>query len=185
MPSSTRQVVAVIARWLFAARIEPAIQVQISVTPLTEMTNSEPRTGADIVRLARSWIGTPYHHQASVKGVGADCLGLVRGVWRELYGQEAETPPAYTRDWAEATGRETMLAAARRHLIEIAPGDARPGDVLMFRLRAGTAAKHAGLLATPTTMIHAMEGCAIAEVPLGRWWRRHIAAAFAFPGRED
>ena len=35
-----------------------------------------------IVRLARSWIGTPYHHQASVRGVGTDCIGLVRGVWR-------------------------------------------------------------------------------------------------------
>ena len=28
------------------------------------------------------WIGTPYRHQASLKGVGCDCLGLVRGVWR-------------------------------------------------------------------------------------------------------
>ena len=43
---------------------------------------------ARIVATARSWLGTPYHHQASLRGVGCDCLGLVRGVWRELYGDE-------------------------------------------------------------------------------------------------
>ena len=51
---------------------------------------------------------------ASADGVGCDCLGLVRGVWRELYGAEPKPVPAYTRDWAEATGAETLLAAARR-----------------------------------------------------------------------
>ncbi len=43
---------------------------------------------ATIVRRARGWLGTPYHHQASVKGVGCDCLGLIRGLWRELCGPE-------------------------------------------------------------------------------------------------
>ena len=36
-----------------------------------------------IVDLARGWIGTPYLHQASCRGIGCDCLGLVRGVWRD------------------------------------------------------------------------------------------------------
>ena len=46
-----------------------------------------------IVRCARGWLGTPYHHQASVKGVGCDCLGLIRGLWRELCGPEPEKMP--------------------------------------------------------------------------------------------
>jgi NlpC/P60 family putative phage cell wall peptidase len=138
----------------------------------------------EVVRLARGWIGTPYHHQASAKGVGGDCLGLVRGVWRELYCAEAELPPGYSRDWGEASGRETLLEAARRHLVEIGPGEARPGDVVIFRMRAGLIAKHAGVLATPTTLIHAMEGAPAAEVSLGPWWRRRIAAAFSFPGTQ-
>lgn len=136
---------------------------------------------ASIVAAARGWIGTPYHHQASVRGVGADCLGLVRGVWRELYGNDAETPPPYSRDWAEAGGEETMLAAAARHLRPIAAGAARAGDVLVFRLRPGTVAKHAAILASETTMIHAMEGGSACEVPLSSWWRRRIAGAFQFP----
>ena len=139
----------------------------------------------DIVRAARGWLGTPYHHQASERGVGADCLGLVRGVWAELYGSHAELPPAYTRDWAEATGEETLLAAAGRHLVPLRVGDAREGDVLVFRLRAGLVAKHAAVLATPSTFIHAMEGGPACEVPLGAWWRRRVAGAFSFPGVTD
>jgi NlpC/P60 family putative phage cell wall peptidase len=139
-------------------------------------------TADEVVRLARSWIGTPYHHQASVRGIGADCLGLVRGVWRELYGADVEAPPPYTRDWAEASGRETMLDAAARHLSPIAPADAQAGDVLIFRLRAGAIAKHAAILTGGSTMIHAVEGSAAAEVALSPWWRRRIAGAFRFPG---
>src|SRR5688572_13839248 len=113
-------------------------------------------SAGDIVRVARGWLGTPYHHQASVRGVGADCLGLVRGVWREVYGNDVETPPPYSRDWAEAGGIETMLAAAARHLTAIAVADAKAGDVLIFRLRAGTVAKHAAIFSSESTMIHAI-----------------------------
>jgi NlpC/P60 family putative phage cell wall peptidase len=138
-------------------------------------------TADEVVRIARGWIGTPYHHQASARGVGTDCLGLVRGVWHELYGREAEAPPPYSRDWAEAGGRETMLEAACRHLVPIAPASAGAGDVLVFRLRAGTVAKHAGILTGSTAMIHATEGAPAAEVALTPWWRRRIAGAFRFP----
>src|SRR5690606_10394391 len=72
---------------------------------------------------ALSWVGTPYRHQASTKGLGCDCLGLVRGVWRALYGEEPETPGPYAPDWAEAGGTDRLLDAARRHCREIAPAD--------------------------------------------------------------
>jgi NlpC/P60 family putative phage cell wall peptidase len=134
-----------------------------------------------IVAHARAWVGTPYHHQASRMGVGTDCLGLVRGIFRALYGHEAQSIPGYARDWAEGAGEETMLAAARRHLVEIAPATATAGDVVIFRYRQRYVAKHAAILAGPT-LIHAIEGAPVCEVPLTRWWRRRIAGAFAFPG---
>ncbi len=134
-----------------------------------------------IVALAREWLGTPYHHQASLRGVGTDCVGLVRGIWRDLHGAEAQALPAYTRDWAEGSGRETLLEAARRHLVEIAPFDAQPGDVLVFRWRRNTLAKHCAILSKPIAMIHALEGAPVSEVALTPWWRRHLAGAFAFP----
>jgi NlpC/P60 family putative phage cell wall peptidase len=138
-----------------------------------------------IVAIARSWRGTPYHHQASRRGVGSDCLGLVRGVWRDLYGREAETPPPYSPDWAEASGNETLLAAAARHMTRIDPALAREGDLLLFRYRAVTPAKHVGILTTPRRLIHATAGLPVSEFNLTPWWTRRISAAFAFPGVED
>lgn len=134
-----------------------------------------------IVTAARAWIGTPYHHQASVRGAGCDCLGLVRGVYRDVTGLDPETPPAYSRDWAEARGLETMLDAAARHLNPVALAEAAPGNILIFRLRVDTVAKHAAILATPQTMIHAIEGVCACEVSFGPWWRRRLAAVFEFP----
>lgn len=148
------------------------------------MTKPDLRRAA-IVAAARGWIGTPYCHQASLRGVGTDCLGLLRGVWREVMGAEPETPPAYRPGWAEEGGREAMAEAARRHLVEIPPADYREGDVLLFRWRPHLPAKHAGLASGRGFMIHAQEEAAVSEIALSGWWRRHLSHAFRFPGTED
>jgi len=139
--------------------------------------------GSDlIVAEARSWIGTPYRHQASLKGVGCDCLGLVRGVWRAFHGAEPEAMPAYSRDWAEAARRETLAEAGARHLVAVAREAMQPGDVLLFRWRAGLVAKHAAILTSDAAMVHAHDGAAVAEVAFAPWWRRRVAFVFRFPG---
>ncbi|MCA8900291.1 MAG: C40 family peptidase [Hyphomonas sp.] len=136
---------------------------------------------AGIVAAARSWIGTPYRHQASLKGAGCDCLGLVRGVWRDCVGPEPEAAPAYSPDWAETSGGDLLLAAARRHLVEIAPGAARGGDVLVFRMAAGVPAKHCGIATDEDGVVHAYWGRSVVETRLVPWWQRRIVAAFRFP----
>jgi NlpC/P60 family putative phage cell wall peptidase len=136
---------------------------------------------AHIIAEARAWIGTPYQHQASLKGVGCDCLGLIRGVWRALYGEEPERAPPYARDWAEVATNEPLAEAGLRHLMPVAANAFAPGDVLLFRWRAGMVAKHAAIVTASDTMIHAHDGAAVAEVALAPWWRRRIAYAFAFP----
>jgi NlpC/P60 family putative phage cell wall peptidase len=139
-------------------------------------------TTSDIIAEARSWIGTPYRHQASLKGVGCDCLGLVRGVWRAVAGAEPEPVPAYAPDWAEASGLEAFALAARRHLVEIGCADFAPGDVLLFRWRENFPAKHAAIATEAGLMVHAHDGAAVAEVAIAPWWRRRLAYAFRFPG---
>ena len=144
--------------------------------------------GQRVVALARAWVGTPYCHGASTWGAGADCLGLLRGIWRSLYGREPEAVPPYTPDWAETTREERLWSAARRHLDEIAPQEARPGDVLLFRMRAAGPAKHLGILAADAagaqTVVHAYSGVGVVESPLGEAWRRRVAAAFRFRGED-
>lgn len=136
----------------------------------------------DIVAAARGWIGTPYLHQASLKGVGTDCLGLVRGVWREVMGAEPEAAPAYGPGWAEMGGAEALAEAARRHMAEIPCTEYRAGDVLLFRWRPHLPAKHAGIAVSGTAMVHAQEQAAVTEVALSGWWLRHLAFVFRFPG---
>ena len=138
-----------------------------------------------IVAEARAWIGTRYRHQASVKGVGCDCLGLVRGVWRACIGDEPELPPPYAADWAEARGEEALAEAALRHLIPVARDAFAGGDVLLFRWRAGYVAKHVAIATADGSMIHAHDGAAVCEVALAPWWRRRLAYAFRFPGVLD
>jgi NlpC/P60 family putative phage cell wall peptidase len=139
-------------------------------------------TRAAIVMEARSWIGTRYRHQGSLKGVGCDCLGLVRGVWRNCIGDEPELPPPYAPDWAEAHGEETLARAAMRHLVKVESDHIGAGDVLLFRWREGFVAKHAAIASGEGTMIHAHDGAAVCEVALSPWWRRRLAYAFRFPG---
>ncbi len=134
-----------------------------------------------ILEIARSWIGTPYVHQAALKGAGCDCLGLIRGVYTELYRTDPETPPAYSPDWAEETGIEAMRDAARRHLLEIAPENAKPGDVVLFRMKATAPAKHAAILSTDSQIIHAYQGHAVAETAIPPGWERRMAYAFTWP----
>lgn len=140
--------------------------------------------GAAVVAEARRWIGTPYVHAASLHGVGCDCLGLVRGVWRALYGAEPEAPPAYAPDWAEATGRETLRDTAARHMAAVPLGDVAAGDLLLFRWRDGMPAKHCGIATGAGRMVHAHDGARVAEVDLGIW-RRRLAHAFRFPPRGE
>lgn len=140
--------------------------------------------GAQVVAHARGWIGTPYLHQASTRGAGTDCLGLLRGVWRELIGCEPEAVPAYTPDWSEPSGREELLRAARNWLIEKSDPSEGAGDVLLFRMRPGSVAKHLGIQAQTgavASFIHAYTGHGVVETPLSHPWRRKIVARFQFP----
>ncbi|MCI4661430.1 MAG: NlpC/P60 family protein [Neomegalonema sp.] len=134
------------------------------------------------VEIARGWLGTPYLHQASLRGKGCDCLGLLRGVYAELYDRPAPKPPAYSPLWAEAQGRETLFEAAQQYMTQIALDEALPGDVLLFRMRQRSPAKHCAIMSAGTIrhgeMIHAYHGKCVLESAVMR------GAAYAFRWRE-
>lgn len=142
-------------------------------------------SGEAALARARAWIGTPYVHQAAIRGEGCDCLGLVRGVWREVYGTEPGPVPPYTPDWSECEGREALFEAAARHLVSVGSGEPdMPGMALLFRLRERGIAKHLGILArtgADATFVHAYTGHGVLESPLSLPWRRRIVARFSFP----
>jgi NlpC/P60 family putative phage cell wall peptidase len=174
----------------------PAVPLTLHPSPPVGERESQ------IVRIARSWLGTPYVHQASLKGVGCDCLGLLRGIWRELYGEEPEEIPPYSLDWAEATGAETLYTALERHCREVTPEQIAAGDIALFRMLPRGPAKHCGFVASKDltspnagrserealrvggalTLIHSRQNKRVSEEPLSAFWRDRLAFAFRLRG---
>lgn len=142
-------------------------------------------TRSEIVNIARAWIGTPYRDQASLKGVGCDCLGLLRGVYRELYYLEddPEQVPAYQTTWYDHSKEDELLNAAKRHLVEIPL--LLPGSVVVFRMKSTVSAKHCAIITDYDTMVHAYSHKKVFEVSMGDWWKRKIVGTFDFPGVTD
>lgn len=137
------------------------------------------------VEIARTWIGTPYVHQASCNQVGTDCLGLLRGIWRTLIGPEPRRIGAYSPGWAEANPNEDLLTGLDRHLLRIKPAEALAGDVLVFRMLQRGPAKHLAILSCDSSsgasIIHAYTGLAVCETSFTSAWQRRLAAAYRLP----
>ena len=134
----------------------------------------------DIVDAARRWIGTPYRHQAATLGAGCDCLGLVRGVWRDIHGDEPMALPAYRADWRDARHAGELLVAAET-MLRRAENGPRAGQVILFRLGRTPAPKHCGIALSADRFIHAQERLGVIEANLGDGWRRRIAGLYDFP----
>ncbi|MEP5730941.1 MAG: NlpC/P60 family protein [Sulfitobacter sp.] len=144
-------------------------------------------SGEQICSIAREWIGTPYVHQSATLGAGCDCLGLLRGIWREVIGQEPEAVPAYSMDWSEPRRQERLWEAAQRHLLPKPLENAASGDVILFRMRERGVAKHLGIqgrVGQEASFIHAYTGHGVVESPLSQPWQRRIVARFEFPKGE-
>lgn len=145
-------------------------------------------TRLEIVAAARGWIGTPYVHQASLRGAGADCLGLLRGVWRELYGCEPGSVPSYTQDWGEPQGDEVLWQALSARMAVKHVDDESEGDVILFRMRERGIAKHIGIqtrVGALARFVHAYSGHGVLETSLSAPWQRRIVARFAFADLQE
>lgn len=128
----------------------------------------------DPVTAARGWLGTPFVHRASCRGAGADCLGLLRGLWRECLGAEPAPVPPYGPEGGDPG------PALARHL---RPGTGRPGDILLFRITPGRAPGHLGIASAggaAPAFIHAWSGLGVVETRLCGPWSRRLVARFDF-----
>ena len=139
-----------------------------------------------VVDIARTWIGTPYVHQAATRGAGCDCLGLLRGVWAQLNDAPMIAVPPYSPDWSEPQGDEVLWRGVADRLTGKDITHAAAGDVLLFRMRQGAVAKHVGLQADvgpQPTFIHAYQGHGVLENAFSHPWQRRLVARFAVPVR--
>lgn len=133
---------------------------------------------ADVLEVARLWVGTPYVLGAALRGAGCDCVGLVRGVWSEYTGRPLPAAPPWRADWANDRARP-LVAAARQYLVPKDPQEAGPGDVVVLRVQ-GTREAHCGILEDGDQLIHAMEAVGVVRVPFATY-RPAVAYAASFP----
>lgn len=132
------------------------------------------------VAAARVFLGTPYRHQASTPGAGCDCLGLLRGVWRALYGKEPMAMPPYRAEMRDPLNAGALRQAAETWLVA-EHGPMAAGQVVLFRLGGMVEAKHCGILVGPERFIHAQERLGVVEANLTQAWARRVSGRFRFP----
>lgn len=108
---------------------------------------------AAVLEEARSWIGTPFHHAARVKGAGVDCLMLLAEVYERagVVPQRVE-PGFYVPDWHMHKDAERFTEGLTAHArpIEGPPG---PGDIALFRF--GRTFSHGAIVVEWPRLIHA------------------------------
>lgn len=139
-------------------------------------------TGREVTKAAQLWLATPYKHQASLKHVGCDCLGLLRGVWRDLYGHEPEMAPPYAPRWNEATKTDLLADMAGKYFTP-KPNDApiKMGDILLFKYRMHLPSRHLAIALSAEVFIHAYVGRGVVENSFSAWWKRHLSGHYAWP----
>jgi len=137
-------------------------------------------TRSQIIEEARTYLGTPFHHQGRLKGVGVDCIGLLTGVAQGLNITHHDLT-GYSR---HPDGVTLLRELNKAGLVPIE--EAKPGDVLVFWMTRPYLPCHAGILTEQDTVIHTWTTIGfVTEHPFDDAWRARVAAVFAFPGVTD
>ena len=134
-----------------------------------------------LVAAARGWLGTPFHHQASVRQVGCDCVGLIRGVAAELGMSQGTTEEARYQGYSRSPDSRLMLRGLVESLVPMKDGleATLPGDVLFFRI--DDAPQHLAFR-TEVGMLHAYaRKRRVVEQVIDDYWQRRFVSALV-PG---
>jgi NlpC/P60 family putative phage cell wall peptidase len=138
---------------------------------------------SEIIEEARTWIGTKWQHQAAIKKVACDCVGLIRGVGQK-WGLEVESEDLrYSR--RPYHDEEKLYEICKKYLTEIAIEDAQPGDVFLFGAK-DLPAYHIGIKSYDNFVIHTwMDIGQVIESRMDQLWKDELRFAFSFPGVEN
>src|SRR5262249_60926513 len=119
-------------------------------TPSPQMTDQQR---AEVVRVARSFVGTPYHHMGRVKGAGVDCATLLAEVYYEAgVLREPVAIDYYPMDWHLHRDDERYLRMVQRYCREIPEEQVQPGDIVVYHF--GRAWAHGGIIVSVATGEH-------------------------------
>lgn len=133
-----------------------------------------------IIQIAREWLGTPFHHQGRVKGVGCDCIGLVIGVAEEA---GIEISRHDERNYSMLPDGKKLKAALDKYLMPIDIEDISGGDILLMKFNKQP--QHVGIVVDAHCgglgIIHCyMKARGVVEHGLDDYWRKKIVACYRF-----
>ena len=132
-------------------------------------------TREDLQRVARTYIGTPYVHQARTPGRGLDCAGILIALAREL---DLHFPDR--KGYSRQADGVTLRAELDDRLDPI--DAAEPGDVLLLWIRRPAKPQHVALL-TDYGILHSYADVGrVVETVMDEWWRARIVQAYRFRG---
>jgi NlpC/P60 family putative phage cell wall peptidase len=139
-------------------------------------------TPAQLVAEALSWQGTAYHNHAALKGVGADCIGFIIGVAKNVgLVPAAYDPGYYSADWHLHHNEERLVREVEAFGCTLRPcEDRQPGDLLLFQF--GRVCAHSALLLEGEQVIHAVRdfGKVVVTGLRGEWLER-LRRVYRFP----
>ncbi len=140
----------------------------------------------DIVQEAREYLGTPWKHQARVKGLAVDCIGLIGGVAVALGlpgGEEWMSDPRL-HNYGRTPDPEVLLAGCNAYLDPITIADAWLGDVLIMRARRIIFPTHFAIISRvdPIYIIHSRLEHKVAENRLDEKTANLVLYAFRYRG---
>jgi cell wall-associated NlpC family hydrolase len=108
-----------------------------------------------VVAEAESWLRTPYHTNAAVKGAGADCALMPLAVYTAALGLAAPPLPKYTQQWHLHRDEERYLQYVRDFGgVEIAEAHVKPGDFALWRV--GRVYSHGAIIVCWPRILHAI-----------------------------
>jgi cell wall-associated NlpC family hydrolase len=142
-------------------------------------------TRAEIVAEARRLVGTPYHHQGRLPGVGIDCAGVLVVIGRGL---GFVAPDFDINGYARRPDGVSLIAHCEANMERIDVADMQPGDVPVFRFDADP--QHVGIAGDYVhgglSLIHALgtrDGRGkVLEQRLAADILKRCVAAYRFPG---
>ena len=112
-----------------------------------------------------SWVRTPYHHNARLKGIGVDCVWLLIEVYQTVgIVPQDFNPGNYSREWYFHRDQEIYLAGVETYSRKIATFEVGPGDVAVYKV--GRCVSHGAIVIDDNLLIHANRKAGQVEISL-------------------
>ena len=137
-------------------------------------------TKEDVVTEARKWIGTPYHHQGRLRGIGVDCIGLLFGVGAKLgiRNRDKDSYKRYRRRPPKGAGMLLDLDETCGARID----DPQSGDIAVFWMNASSKRAQHIAIVSDRGLIHTHSRVGkVVEHRFSDWWRERLICGYRFP----